>query len=743
MIDNPFINVLLKDCKQINSIDMLTKYALVLTNFNIDSFRTLCDDQKICESELQKISIVQLPKLFMSSINREHQLGRIVKLDKTTLQHIDNKKLFEFDNFEHVVLLWDIKCDNIKQYLKTNFTSQLADLANAFKIDLALHKQLNICNSTNNYLNIIRNLNINDEQKYQQNDSTQLTNFIEMIAYAQKCNNVEMLYFLINIGFCMFSRLDFLKSIVHILTHELYQFMPIFIITLAIFMHNCKQNKQPNFVKLEFATKLPSFPFTRQNIKLSPYAHANLNSKQNCQKILFSFGYPIDDNCEYKLVNVCEFKKQLNVFANKYENRNTKTINVVDQFDWKKCNMFFVGDCVSISSSNNKHLLNTLKSDQTEMELYELINDLYNDSQVDLYCETSDLIEFAKNVNNLTLKLQFKNNCMISVYKCLNVKMNKSHCDTLIQCLNGHSHYSIGQSTNTEFNRHHVHKYTCQTEKQNSNAIIKQFCNDIVNNKIALNIKDGTLAIVNEESNQTIVPIPKEILPFINNFINKISQSHLLLTIDNLKCQDNKSHLTLVSLLHLIDTTNYTFDIDVTNAADIDTEIKIIPNLSINIDSLKLRTFRIKWITDNIQNEIMQNTIVSCDMGYFDGKNCHYDANFICSQMSKTICFNKSISPYLNCKLPLLIDKYRSRGYTIVLSDCEYEFIFLNSRHILCDNYQRIYDDDNTYLTTSQILSFYDKYCDYVPTTYIIDSIIRKQNKNTMQIVETLFNIIV
>lgn len=767
MIDNPFINVLLKDCEQTNGFlsetdalrPFLIKYALVLTNFNMNSFRTLCYDQKICESELMNISIVQLSKSFMSSINREHQLNRIIKLDKTILQKIGDN-LFEYDNCEYVVLLWDIECDNIKQYLKTDFTSQLEDLTNAFKIDLALCKQLNF-NNSNNYLNIIRNLDIINEQKYQQQTSAHFAYFIEMIAHAQKCNNLHMLYFLTNTGLCIFSRLSFLKSIGHILIHELYQFMPVFIITLAIFMHNCKQNKQNNFIKSEIATKLPSFPFTQQNIKLSPYAHANIgiNSNIKYEKILFSFGYPIEDNCEYRLVNMCEFKKQLNVFINKYENRNTKTINVIDQFDWKKHNLYFVGDCVSVSSSNNKHLLNESKNDKTEMELYELFHDLYDDSQVDLCCETTDLVEFVKNVNNLTLKLQFKNNCMTSVNKVLNIQISKSYYDTIMQFLNDNGYYSIGQSTNCKLDNvennhynhynhydhhnHFNHHYTCQTEKQYNNAIIKQFCNDIIDNKIILNIEDSIMAIIDKQSKQTItnISISKEILPLVDNFINKILQYHMLLTIDNSKCQDNQSQLALVSLLHLIDTTNYTFDIDVANA-DITTEIKIIPNLFVNIDSIKLRTFRIKWITDNIQNEIVQNTVVSCNMGYFDGKNCFYDANFVCSQMSKTIRFNEAISPYLNNKLISLIDKFRSRGYTIILSDHEYKYIFLNCRQMLRDNYQRIYDDDNTYLTNLQISAFYDKYCDNASTTYIIDSI-RKKNKNTMQIVETLFNIVV
>jgi len=776
MIDNPFINVLLKDCEQTNDIIMpVAKYALVLTNFSINSFRTLCYDQKICKSELMNISIVQLPKMLMSSINHENQLNRIVKLEKTILQQINKQQLFDFDNYEYVVLLWDIEHDNIKQYLKTNFTSQLTDLINAFKIDLALHKQLNIRN-TNNYINIIRNLDIDNEQKCQQINSTHLTCFIELITYAQKCNNIYLLYFLTNVGFCVFSRLDFLKSIGHILTHELYQFMPIFVVTLAIFMHNCKKNKQNNFIKSEVATKLPSFPYIQQNIKLSPYAHANIgidsntnlmstfDPKQDNQKILFSFGYPINDNCEYKLVNMCEFKKQLNVFMNKYENRNIKTINAIEQFDWKKHNLYFVGDCVSASSSDNTHLLNGSKNGQTEMELYELFNDLYNDAQTELYCETTDLIEFAKNINNLTLKLQFKNNCMISVNKCLNIRINKSHFDAIIQFLNDCNYCSISQMTNCKLaniqnnqnnqNNHnnHYNQYICQTEKQYNDAIVKHFCNDIVNNKIVLNIEDNTLTIVDEQSTQTIinVNISKEILLLIDNFINKISQSYLLLAIDNSKYHKFSNKSTLFSLLHLIDTTNCSFDVDVADInienkdtnEDTNKEIKIIPNLFVNIDSIKLRTFRIKWTMGNVQNEIIQNAIASCDAGYFDGKKCYYDANFICSQMSKTIRFNEAISPYQHNKLVSLINKYRSRGYTIILSDHEYEYVFLNSKHILCDNYQRIYNDDNTYLTNSQILSFYDKYCDYVSSTYVIDSI-RKKNRNTMQIVETLFNIVV
>ena len=173
---------------------------------------------------------------------------------------------------------------------------------------------------------------------------------------------------------------------------------------------------------IDTANKLPIFPFSSDDLNQNPYAcllvdekHANVDN--NCLSI------PMIKNNYKKYYGVCDsqtFRRRLNVFVN-----GTNDSKILDKIDW---NQFVIsGSALTACGMKYNPLMDLFKSKNTNIEINTEISDLelsnyfyhyYNNSDIDLISNEKSIYKFIDTVIKLINDMTIEYNSPI---KCDNV----------------------------------------------------------------------------------------------------------------------------------------------------------------------------------------------------------------------------------------------------------------------------------------------------------------------------------
>jgi hypothetical protein len=152
------------------------------------------------------------------------------------------------------------------------------------------------------------------------------------------------------------------------------------------------------------ANLLPVFPFTWDDINQNPYAsilidEQVLDLKKNCLSLNMMKNYE-------KYYGVCdsqEFSRRLNIFVN-----GTNIKGILDHVDWSSC--VITGSVMTACGMKLNPLIEICKTSNnlnelTDGDLASYFFHYYQDSDVDLICNKDSIIDFIDVVNKLINKL--------------------------------------------------------------------------------------------------------------------------------------------------------------------------------------------------------------------------------------------------------------------------------------------------------------------------------------------------
>lgn len=154
---------------------------------------------------------------------------------------------------------------------------------------------------------------------------------------------------------------------------------------------------------IDTANNLPLFPFTWDDINQNPYAvilidKEILNIKQNCLSMNMMREY----EKYYGVCNSQEFSRRLNIFVNS-ENKK----GILDFIDWSCC--VITGSVMTACGMKYNPLIDICKttnsSDLSDNDLSSYFFHYYNDSDVDLICNKESIIDFIDVVYEFINKL--------------------------------------------------------------------------------------------------------------------------------------------------------------------------------------------------------------------------------------------------------------------------------------------------------------------------------------------------
>jgi hypothetical protein len=184
------------------------------------------------------------------------------------------------------------------------------------------------------------------------------------------------------------------------------------------------------------ANKLPFFPFTDMNIHLNPYCVLTVDAK--AIKSLENFGgiKMISDYKEYGIDTLDGFTTKFNIFTTGQDNKN-----ILDGLETvegtKKWKHFAVGGSVIPACAQKRSPLVDLITNNamtyTE-KMARFFNEYYNESDIDIMCNSSSVFEFMNNISKLieVIKKNLNSEVEIEPIKSLIVIVNIKYIE---ECL--------------------------------------------------------------------------------------------------------------------------------------------------------------------------------------------------------------------------------------------------------------------------------------------------------------------
>lgn len=156
---------------------------------------------------------------------------------------------------------------------------------------------------------------------------------------------------------------------------------------------------------IDTVNNLPIFPFTYEDINQNPYAcvlmdNKSIDLKNNCISLNMLRDYE-------KYYGVCtseEFSRRLNIFVN---GKNEK--GILEKIDWNTCAI--TGSAMTACGMKYNPLIDICKSQDnpnvlSDEDLNTYYFHYYNNSDIDLICKHSKLFDFLDTVNKLKIDLE-------------------------------------------------------------------------------------------------------------------------------------------------------------------------------------------------------------------------------------------------------------------------------------------------------------------------------------------------
>jgi hypothetical protein len=406
--------------------------------------------------------------------------------------------------------------------------------------------------------------------------------------------------------------------------------------------YNIKQSDRFIF-NIDIASKLPSFPFTLENIYTSPYIPPFIDfvlfNKQKADGIC-----SVIDK-DYGIVTLEEFKRRMNIFIS----GNAET-NILEGVNWS--NMVMTGGIMAATLPKfNPLILNFEINEQiTDESFGKFCDEYYHYTDVDLACNHTSLIDFMDHVFHvMDIIKKNTNSDKISVKpnKSMNIYLNKKLIEE--KCKKGEIPFNFDYLVdNLNANDVKLYLYEMYLEhKKKSNNNTKKILGDKINNdvyfaaasyclfdNITINISDRDITVINAQSYKS---------PESNNGIDVVYYS--------------------------------------SDSSDDGIYAMFSENIKYSIYTPKLKhSFELFRISNSEFFSIISRFHLPCVRAYYNGETCYMTPSAITSYMTLVNIDFKYVGGKNN---PIeIIDKYRMRGFTTLMNKKELDMFVEYIRHL-------------------------------------------------------------
>jgi hypothetical protein len=387
---------------------------------------------------------------------------------------------------------------------------------------------------------------------------------------------------------------------------------------------------------LETVNNLPIYPFSHQDINLNPYSCVLLDNKlidlpNNCMSMDMMKEY----TKYYGLSSLDEFKRRLNIFVNKQN-----IPGILDSIDWEHC--VITGSAMTACGMKYNPLMDvcksTLNGPQTDSDLSLYFQNYYADSDIDLLCNHKSVYDFIDCVEKFTT--QVKN---ISG----DFKKDIVHTGTII--------------ISDEFIMYELDNLKkIFSNKQIDVNFVKKNFNDLI---LKSYFYDKYYVPWKNDQEKLIKEKGKESNIFYQDLSTRISKEEFrIYTLDyTIDEQDNT----------IQDYEKYIYSKDINS--DLEKPNKLVAKLSesirFKISSNKIRTFEIFKSRDSSFFSIVSRFHMGFVRAYYNGTTLKCLPSYITSMMLQLTTDYKYFS---SIRDPIeIVNKYRSRGFGIILNDHE------------------------------------------------------------------------
>ena len=402
---------------------------------------------------------------------------------------------------------------------------------------------------------------------------------------------------------------------------------------------------------IDTANLLPVFPFTWDDINQNPYAAVLIDKevldlKKNCLSLNMMKNY----EKYYGVCNSQEFSRRLNIFVN-----GTNTKGILDHIDWSCCNI--TGSTMAACGMKYNPLIDICKTSNnigelTDGDLASYFFHYYQDSDIDLICNKDSIIDFIDVVNMIVDKLPKDKTVVENV-----------HTGTIVLS----DEFILNEIENIRKILKND-KIDLEFVKSNySSQDIKNYFYD----KFYIPWKTEQLVNItklNKHNNQLF----KEYLKLIPREELRIYNLDYDLNENKMKKKDYEKYFYLNDLYGLELDPNLDLDLDLNldvKAVQNKLGSKLSESLRFKIKSHGIKTFEIF----KTQNKNFFSTVSKFHMGFvravWNGKTVKCLPSYITSMMLQIAVDYKY---FASVRDPIeIINKYRSRGFGIILNDYE------------------------------------------------------------------------
>lgn len=400
-----------------------------------------------------------------------------------------------------------------------------------------------------------------------------------------------------------------------------------------------KSQKTDRFIfDINTASKLPSFPFTYDDLTQNPYMSIFIDKKIiNAQQNATSLQC-IEDFDGYGVCNLEQFKWRFNLFASGDPNKD-----IFEGLDWSK--FAISGSVISACLQKTSPLFSIVsnKTDKSETKWSNFFDHYYKDSDIDMMCNTKTILGFTADVEIVIETIKKNIGCTeseinVEPVKSMAVMVTRHFFEEKLDHYNAHigKEYTLDEMMNDLgsddmkeylYKIYYDYKYEVNSKLRKSKVAINPYTKNFLETS---GINDMNIHLIDYKTTQkTTVTLDCDKCFFVNDFRQE-------------KVPDDKNFIVL----------------------------KISENIKYKIRSPKLKKcielFRSK--SEDFFG-VVGRFHFPCVRTYYQGDNLYVMPSCISAMMTG---INIDYKYFAGVRDPIdIINKYRMRGFGVLLSDNE------------------------------------------------------------------------
>ena len=406
---------------------------------------------------------------------------------------------------------------------------------------------------------------------------------------------------------------------------------------------------------IETAEHLPIYPFSYDNINLNPYAcilldNQLINLPNNCMSLNMMKDY----KNYYGLCSREEFIRRLNIFVN-----GTNKSGILDLIDWNYC--VVTGSAMTACAMKYNPLMDICKANLNEplsdIDLSFYFLNYYAGSDIDMICNHKSIYDYIDYVDKFIIQMKNINS---------NIKLETVHTGTII--------------ISDDLIAHELEGLIKVLGDKNTNIdYIKDNFNNII---IKTYFYQKYYSPWKDQQEQFIKSKQKDDLEVYQEYMKKIPiEEFRIYTLnyeideENCKSEDYEKYFYLndISDLNKLNELNELNELNGQSSNLLNSSNKLVAKLSESIrykvSSNETRTFEIFKSRDSNFFSIVSKFHMGFVRAYYNGLTLKCLPSFITSMMLQ---LSTDYKYFASIRDPIeIVNKYRSRGFGIVLNDHE------------------------------------------------------------------------